>query len=152
MSHVASAEEKIRSFPERCHQAGLKVTQQRREIYALLAESLAHPCPEEIYGRMRDALPSLSLATVYKIVDQFHRHGLLRKVPTRSQVARYDARMDEHHHLVCTSCDRIEDVILPSLPPRLTRLPESSGFQAQSYELVFHGMCSACRETQQAQA
>jgi Fur family peroxide stress response transcriptional regulator len=149
MEHVVSAEEKIRSFPERCHKAGLKVTQQRREIYALLAASLAHPCPEEIYEQIRDALPSLSLATVYKIVDQFHRHGLLRKVPTRSQVARYDARTDEHHHLVCTACDRIEDVFLPPLPPRMTRLPSGTDFQAQSYELVFHGLCSACGATAQ---
>ncbi len=146
METPASAEEKIRTFPDRCHESGLKVTQQRREIYALLANSVGHPCPEEIYEQIKTTLPSLSLATVYKIVDQFHRHGLLRKVPTRNQVARYDARMDEHHHLFCTRCERIQDVMLPPLPTEMLQLPAEAGFSAQSCELLFHGICSECRD------
>jgi len=136
--------ERVEAFPEMCRRAGLKVTHQRTAVYSMLAGTDTHPCPEEVYESIRPSLPSISLATIYKILDLFHSHGFVRRLSTKDQVARYDANLDIHHHMICTSCGGIDDVDAGALPPpRLEDLP----FPASQCEVLFYGMCPACHET-----
>lgn len=146
MSAQQHSEERIENFAARCREAGLKVTHQRQAIYAMMARTETHPTPEDVYARIRRELPSISLATVYKILDLFHRHGFLRKVSTENQVARYDANVAPHHHLVCSACGRIRDVTLDEqrvngLVPQQT----SEDFSVTHADVIFHGLCGECR-------
>jgi Fur family peroxide stress response transcriptional regulator len=120
------------------------VTHQRTAIYTMLAATDSHPSPEEVYGAIRGALPSISLATVYKVLDLFQRHGFLRKVSTENQVARYDANTGTHHHLISRKCDRIEDVEV-ALPGGESPRPEGTEFEVDRCDIIFHGLCSQCR-------
>lgn len=138
-------EERIARFPEACRRAGLKVTHQRMAVYAMLASTDSHPTPEDVYSAIRTQLPSLSLGTVYKILDQFHKHGFLRKVSTEGHVARYDANMDSHHHLICSGCGKIQDVHLEQPPMQLPRIAEQGEFAVKSYDILFHGLCKSCQ-------
>lgn len=137
-------EDRVRGFPQRCRAAGLKVTHQRSAIYGVLAATERHPSPEEVYEAVRPQLPSISLATVYKVLDLFHRHGFLRRVSTERQVARYDANTGPHQHLVCDRCGRIEDVQV-NIPEGRLHLPEGAGFAVTHYDILFHGLCGDCR-------
>ncbi|HEX7926426.1 MAG TPA: Fur family transcriptional regulator [bacterium] len=137
-------ERRIANFPEACRRAGLKVTHQRMAVYSMLAGVESHPTPEDVFTAIRAQLPSLSLGTVYKILDQFHRHGFLRKVSTEGHVARYDANVDEHHHLVCSGCGKIQDVHVDA-DPALAHVPASADFAVISYDILFHGLCKACQ-------
>ncbi len=136
-------EERVRAFPERCRSAGLKVTHQRAAIFTVLASTERHPSPEEVYEAVRPELPSISLATVYKVLDLFHRHGFLRKVSTERQAARYDANLGPHHHLICDRCGHIQDVQLPLAAPLAA--PDAGDFAVSHYDIIFHGLCGACR-------
>jgi Fur family transcriptional regulator, peroxide stress response regulator len=136
--------ERLASFPQRCRAAGLKVTQQRLAVYAMLAGSESHPTPEEVFESIRSGLPLLSLATVYKILDQFQRAGFVRRVSTEGQAARYDANVESHHHLVCTACGAIQDTQLQPEPDLSHGLPAESDFRVARYDVIFHGLCSAC--------
>jgi Fur family peroxide stress response transcriptional regulator len=145
---VASSRERLAHFPVRCRAAGLKVTQQRLAVYAMLAATEAHPTPEDVFAAIRPELPLVSLATVYKILDQFHRAGFVRKVSTEGQAARYDAKTEPHHHLVCTGCGAIHDVQLEVEPDLSKGLPSGADFQVARYDVIFHGLCGACRSGQ----
>lgn len=138
-------EERIARFPEACRRAGLKLTHQRMAVYAMLASTDSHPTPEDVYSAIRAQLPSLSLGTVYKILDQFHKHGFLRKVSTEGHVARYDANMDLHHHLICSGCGKIQDVQLEQPLPQFPRITDQGEFAVQSYDILFHGLCKSCQ-------
>ena len=137
--------QRIQDFPASCRQAGLKLTPQRSSIFAMLASTDVHPTPEEVYSEIRKSTPSISLATVYKILDLFHDRGFIRRVSTRGQVARYDANVDPHHHLICSSCGRIRDISFAGNPPGEMPVPDSDGFQVSGYEIQFHGICSDCQ-------
>jgi Fur family peroxide stress response transcriptional regulator len=141
----ALIQERIQRFPERCRAAGLKVTHQRTAIYGVLAATEQHPSPEEVYESVRPELPSISLATVYKVLDLFQRHGFLRKVSTEQQVARYDANMGAHHHVVCDGCGRIQDVTV-NLPAGRLEHPAGADFAVSHYDIIFHGLCAGCRK------
>ncbi len=137
-------QERVERFPARCREAGLKVTHQRVSIYRMLASSESHPSPDEVYARIRKNLPNLSLGTVYKVLDQFHQNGFVRRVSTEKQVARYDANLAPHHHLNCSCCGRIQD-ITDAL--KVSGLTDGGGvdFQVSHHDVIFHGVCSNCQ-------
>lgn len=143
MSSQQEIQERIQQFPERCRSAGLKLTHQRTAIFGMLAASNGHPSPEEVFSAIRRKLPSISLATVYKVLDQFQRHGFLRKVSTEGQVARYDANLTSHHHLICDQCGLIQDIPPVSATADIT-VPEVDGFRVSHFDLIYHGLCEKC--------
>ena len=80
--------------------------------HRVLLEAEDHPSPEMLYGRVRAQMPSLSLATVYKVLDALVELGLVHEVAAISGTKRYDnANMDKHHHLVCTQCGTIVNLL-----------------------------------------
>ncbi len=135
---------RIENFPSVCRKAGLKVTPQRLAIFSMMTASDRHPSPEEVYDAIRETHPSISLATVYKILDLFHSLGYLRKVSTLDHVSRYDANVEPHHHAICSKCGKIRDVTLDKIPSQYTELSDLEGFQATDYEILFSGICAAC--------
>lgn len=88
--------------------AGLKVTPQRINVLALLYTS-NHPTAEYLIDKIKENISSISLGTIYHILDVFIEKGLIRRVYTRKGVMRYDAILAEHHHLHEVDSDRIED-------------------------------------------
>jgi len=149
MIHPDEIQQRLLHFPQLCRQARLKVTPQRSAVYAMLAASDSHPTPESIHLAVRENLPNLSLATVYKILDQFAAHGLVQKIPNPDQAARYDARVDSHHHTVCGGCGRIGDVVLQPFNPDLGLLHAPEGFQVSRVNVVVQGFCAECAAASQ---
>ncbi|MFC0878564.1 Fur family transcriptional regulator [Saccharicrinis sp. FJH2] len=87
---------------------GLKVTPQRMVILDAIY-ALNHPTAENISDVIRRNHPNISTATVYKVLDAFVSCGLIQRVQTERDHMRYDALMENHHHLYCPETDRIED-------------------------------------------
>jgi Fur family peroxide stress response transcriptional regulator len=144
MVHPDEVQRRVEGFPALCRHSGLKVTPQRLAVYAMLAATDAHPTPESIYSAVRRELPSVSLATVYKVLDQLTAHGLLTKVSTPDQAARYDARTDAHQHTACSRCGRIADLWMPRLDQALADAPVPEGFQVSRVDVTLHGLCGEC--------
>ena len=92
---------------------------------------------------MRPALPSLSLATIYKTLDTLAQLGLVAELPATGSSRRFDGNMERHHHLVCTRCGRVSDYSDPGLdgiaPPSGIK-----GFTAQHLAIHVHGLCREC--------
>jgi Fur family peroxide stress response transcriptional regulator len=120
----------------------IPLTHQRLAVYEELTARRDHPSAESLYESLKKPYPSLSLATVYKTLQTLHELGMVARVDSPTAQARYDAIVDTHHHAVCTSCGRIEDVF----DPRLDRLapPKAGGFRVAGHSVHFHGLCAAC--------
>ena len=120
----------------------MAVTPQRLAVYQALVEAHDHPTPEMLHTRVRPEMPSLSLATVYKVLDALERIGLVREVHVFSDVSRFDANLDHHHHLVCVDCKKVLDYYdddLDALVP-----PKVRGFVPDSLAIRVLGKCSDC--------
>ena len=86
---------------ERCEANGLRMTDQRRTIAAVLQSAEDHPDVEELYQRASAADPRISLATVYRTVKLFEEAGILDKREFGDGRARYEpADRDHHDHLI----------------------------------------------------
>lgn len=96
-------------FREELQEKGLKVTPQRVAIYDAVVKLNNHPTAENIIEYIKVNHPNISIGTVYKVLDFLVGNELLKKVKTEKDIMRYDAFLDEHHHLYCVETDRIED-------------------------------------------
>ena len=131
-------------FRPLCRAHNLAATHQRQKIYEAVVSRPGHYSPEEIYAQVKQDLPSISLATIYKNLKIFLEAGMLREVSLHHGSWRIDANLHPHHHLVCTRCRSITDLDQDLLaPPKLQgRLP--SGFRLEKFSVEVQGVCKAC--------
>lgn len=128
-------------------EAGYSLTAQRRVIFQELAARHDHPTAEELHMSLREQLPELSLATVYKNLHIFARLGLARPVPTPDGKARFDAGIVRHHHLRCVQCGSIVDLVGPGLDLEVPkRLVEQTGYLLLDAEVQLSGLCPTCQK------
>ena len=133
------------SFAELSHRAGLPITHQRQVIYDVLIAMPGHPSPEEVYARVRKRIPSISLATVYKNLNRFLKAGLLQEMSVHHGSLRVEVNDHPHHHLVCSSCKKIEDIDSEQIGPLHVRGRLPKGFAVQRFSVDVIGLCVRCR-------
>ena len=88
---------------------GLKVTPQRIAVFDAVINLNNHPTADNITEFIKVNHPNIATGTVYKTLETLVQCGIIKKVKTDSDVMRYDAITEKHHHLYCSESDRIED-------------------------------------------
>ena len=122
---------------------GMRLTDQRRLILAVVRSTDRHPTAEGVHRAVREHLPRVSLATVYRNLRLLAREGLLAEIQAGPSV-RFDARTHRHHHFTCADCGRIYDLDEP-LDARLdARVAARTGFRVSHHRIEFYGVCRAC--------
>ncbi len=137
-------------FRRVCEQAGLAVTHQRQVIYEVLCSIEGHPSPEDVYARVKQRIPSISLATVYKNLHLFIHSGIFEQVSLHHGSMRVETNQVRHHHLLCTRCKTIHDI-----DPEVLGLLESprelpGGFRMERLAVDVLGVCASCQAAQAA--
>jgi Fur family transcriptional regulator, peroxide stress response regulator len=119
---------------------GGKVTPQRLAVYEALMADTSHPSAEAIHERVCRTMPTVSLATVYKTLNELVALGELRRFDIHG-VSHFDTRTDSHAEVVCLSCDVIMDVPTSGTP----LAPTIDDFEIVGQTQTFYGYCAACR-------
>jgi Fur family peroxide stress response transcriptional regulator len=133
-------------FEDAVRRAGVKLTQQRIEIFREVARTGNHPDIEMIFMHVRKKMPTVSLDTVYRTLSLFADLGLVRTVRPLNARVRFDANTDVHHHFICTRCGAIldfehQDFDTLKVPEAATGLG-----RIESRHIELRGMCAACLE------
>lgn len=124
---------------------GHRFTEQRAAVYRFLSGTTTHPNADEVFQAVRGVVPGISLATVYKSLETLVTCGLASKLTYSDGSARYDARMDPHHHARCVSCGQVVDVPGQLPGPELDDLLGGlDGFSILGYRFELTGFCAAC--------
>ena len=134
---------------QRLRAVGLRVTAPR---VAVLEALQAHPhvSAKVTAELVRERIGKVSTQAVYDVLAACTEAGLLRCIEPAGSVARYETRRgDNHHHLVCRTCDRVTDVDCvvghrPCLSP-----DDDAGYLVDTAEVVFWGLCPQCQKTKQ---
>ena len=121
-------------------------TVQRRVILEELQKLKVHPTASELYEIVRRRLGEISLGTVYRNLVLLSEMGIIQKLELGDSEVRFDGKTQEHYHVRCIDCGRIND--LHDLPGELSiTLPiETTDFSITGLRLVFYGICSPCQE------
>lgn len=122
---------------------GLKMTPQRRMIVDYLQSAVHHPTADEVFTAVNAKYPMTSRATVYNTLNWLKNAGMVREVFHGGET-RFDPNTSEHHHFVCRSCGRIEDVEC-NLLGQLQMCAMPGRQQVDDYEITLRGLCADCQ-------
>jgi Fe2+ or Zn2+ uptake regulation protein len=133
---------------ERCdallRQHGLKVTAQRLAVLRAVSDG-PHATPDDIYKVVGARIGAISRQAVYDALAALTDKGLLRRIQPAGSTARYENRVgDNHHHLICRTCNRMVDVdCAVGYTPCLTAA-DDSGYEIDEAEVIYWGRCPEC--------
>src|SRR3954469_20314203 len=85
---------------------GARVTLARLLVHRHVRAGEGHVTAEQIHA----ALPTLSPATVYSTLELLEELGFVRRLSPPRGLAVYAPRTQPHHHMICRSCGRMEDL------------------------------------------
>jgi Fe2+ or Zn2+ uptake regulation protein len=138
----ASGHSEVEShLTERLGTGGFRFTPQRQQVYDVLIQKRDHPTAEEVFIRAKQAMPDISMATVYNCLDALVQCGLVRQVQLERGATRFCPNMEEHCHYYCDECGTVFDVALTG---NSTVVPRPKGFKIDHYEIAVHGLCADC--------
>lgn len=127
--------------------AGLRVTAPRLAILNVVAAN-KHADAEHIAQLVRGNLGSVSTQAVYDVLHALTDAGLLRRIFVHGRRALYEIhRHDNHHHLVCRLCGRLEDVACASKQAPCLHVPagKNHGFEIDEADVIYRGYCPSCQ-------
>lgn len=122
----------------------MRYSQQRENIKKGLKKHCIHPSAEELYMMLKPSNTNLSLATVYRNLNQLADIGEIKKIEGLSGQVHYDHNTSEHFHVICMSCGKVEDLFFE--PEKLKQiLNKQKEFEILSYDILVKGICSECQ-------
>lgn len=125
-------------------QHGLQVTAQR--IAMLRAVSTQpHATADELATEVRSGIGSISRQSVYDTLGVLVDKQLIRRIQPAGSSARYESRVgDNHHHLICRSCNAVVDIDCAVGEVPCLTAADDHGFVIDEAEVVYWGLCPAC--------
>jgi Fur family peroxide stress response transcriptional regulator len=137
-------------YRSRLKEVGLRHTLPRERILAYLDRKNVHPTPEELFQGLKKEGYAIGLSTVYLNLQVLRDAGLLWELKDQRGNTRYDGFSKPHHHLICTRCANIEDILVKDLPefnpePLKPLVEQRTGWRIDEVRLEFRGICPRCR-------
>ena len=127
-------------------QHGLQITAQRLAVLRAVSDR-PHSTADEVAELVRAEIGAISRQAVYDALGILVENGLLRRIQPARSSARYEHRVgDNHHHLVCRTCNQVVDIdCAVGYTPCLTAAADF-GYEIDEAEVIYWGICPGCRE------
>ena len=143
---VASSPAQAIDLRRALDKGGWRFTRQRAAVYETLKNAHSHPTAEQVYLSVRQRIPNISLATVYKALEALVDCGVANKLASSGGPARYDCHCDAHYHLRCLKSGEVRDLptpfdpnLLSKIDPKLVETLRAQGFEVTDYRLEILG-------------
>ena len=120
-------------------------TKQKQIIYDAL-KTLDHPTATEVYGYVHEVAPTVSRATVFRVLGGFATNGRALELRAAGNEVRYDYNVMPHYHAHCDKCGRVADVVATGIPVGGLSVTAENGFAVSGYSVEFFGTCKACQD------
>lgn len=123
-------------------------TAQQRIIAEQLGGLDNHPTADDVYRSVALRRPSISKATVYRTLNKMVATGDAVRVVVGVGAERFDHRTDQHCHVTCVKCGRVEDLCAGPFADGVSHEEAAavSGYEVLRHDLVFEGICPACQQ------
>ena len=117
---------------------------QKQIIYDAL-KTLDHPTATEVYGYVHEIVPTVSRATVFRVLGGFAANGRALELRAAGNEVRYDYNVMPHYHAHCDKCGRVADVVATGIPVGGLSVTAENGFAVNGYSVEFYGTCKTCQ-------
>ena len=135
---------------------GYRLTLGREAILDVLFKAEGHLSAEDIYMKVHPLYPNIGLTTIYRTLDVLSNIGLVYKFDFGDGRGRYELTegpkgTKHHHHLICTSCNRVVDYTdfideeIELLQETEKGLSKKYDFKITNHLIQFYGLCNKCK-------
>ena len=128
------------TIEEKCLAKGVKLTEQRKIIAKVMSSSKDHPDVDELYKRVLNIDPKISIATVYRTVKLFAEEGIVTKHGFKGEKARYEELSESHHdHLIDINTGEIIEFVDEEIEKLQEKIAEKFGYDLIDHKLELYG-------------
>ncbi|WP_432563820.1 Fur family transcriptional regulator [Kineococcus sp. SYSU DK003] len=137
---------------ELLRRAGLRSTAPRRAVLQVL-EDHPHETAAGVAELLEDAGARLSRQSLYNVLEDLTRTGVLRSIQPAGSAPRYETTVDDnHHHLVCRRCGTVADVPCATGTPACLSPATTPGFPVvETADITWWGLCTQCAAAAEAE-
>jgi Fur family transcriptional regulator, peroxide stress response regulator len=114
-------------------------SRQRDVILRIVRETDSHPTAEWVYERARRKIPNLSLGTVYRNLNLLVEENAIQRVVIGDGLVRYDRRLGDHAHFICTETGEVMDLEAPAMNELVELFQRQTGHLVTSCRILFYG-------------
>jgi len=122
----------------------LGLTRQREVVLRVIRDAHEHLTANEVFGRAKDLLPSISFATVYNSLRYLKDAGHIAEISFGNGASRFDRITHRHDHAICTSCGKLVDIEMEHPAELVKKAARQSKFKPESLEFTLRGICPEC--------
>ena len=126
---------------------GLGLTRQRTVVLSVIRDAHEHLTANEVFGKAKELLPSISFATVYNSLRYLKDTGRIAEIQFGNGASRYDRMTHRHDHAICTSCGKLVDIEMEPPADIIKKAAKQSKFKPESIEFTLRGLCPDCVST-----
>ncbi len=124
---------------------GKRNTLQKRIVFDVFCNMTNHPSAGMVYEEVARSYPSISKATVYRLLAEFAEEGKISRLKLADAADRYDVTTCKHCHIVCRSCGEVADVDVDINDNALVENAHGHhGFFVEDCQVEFVGLCESC--------
>ena len=128
-------------------QNGIPITAQRLAVLQAVSDR-PHGTVDAIAGNVRANIGAISQQAVYDALGMLVKKGLIRRIQPAGSPSLYENRIgDNHHHLICRTCGKTDDVDCALGTAPCLSTAGASGFQVDEAEIIYWGTCADCQST-----
>ena len=129
------------TIEEKCLTKGVKLTEQRKIIAKVMSSSKDHPDVDELYKRVSNVDPKISIATVYRTIKLFAEEGIVTKHGFKGgEKARYEELSESHHdHLIDIKTGEIIEFVDDEIEKLQKKIAEKFGYDLVDHKLELYG-------------
>ncbi len=127
------------NLEEKCSQAGLKMTGQRKVILKVLDGAEDHPSVEDVYERAKVLDSSISIATVYRTLSLLDDLNLVIRHEFQEGYSRYEVNWDHHHHLIDLETGEVIEFQNEKLEKLKEQIANELGYDLVDHRLELYG-------------
>ena len=128
-----------------------KYSKQRELILNSLRNRKDHPTAEKLYLDLKNEMPELGIATVYRNLSDLCEEGKIIRIKTASGPDKFDGNTMPHIHFECKECGDIIDIVLfenqvKQLDNDLKIFAKQINAEVEDSEITITGLCTKCKK------
>jgi Fur family ferric uptake transcriptional regulator len=135
-----------KTFENFLRSKNLKHSKPRGDIVEVFLASEGHLSAQELYALVKSKNPRIGFATVYRTLKLLEECGLARTMDYGDGTVRYEPDRFQHHHIICTSCNRTVEFLSPELESLLQQVQKTHHFVPQSHAVRILSTCTDCNQ------
>jgi Fur family transcriptional regulator, ferric uptake regulator len=138
--------QEARGFKELLKKENIKNTKHRNSVLEVMQQNNQPITVEEIYFKLQENGVSISLSTVYRVLEVLWDKDIVLKMSfADNNKALYEINNKKHrHHVLCLKCRKMLPVEGCPIGEFVKSIEQKFQFTISGHNLEFYGVCNHC--------